>query len=66
MNWERVFQKKLPYINPTYETDSIMIWRSKVPGGWLILTVLCDSASTSFYPDPEYKWVTEAVPTMER
>ena len=39
---------------------SIPMWRTPVPGGWLIMTLIQGTAThtttTSFYPDPEHIW----------
>jgi hypothetical protein len=43
----------------------IEVSRAKVPGGWLVLTVVkgeVDQASTSFYPDPDHTWDGSSVP----
>jgi len=34
------------------------LYRSKVPGGWLVVVVggESESASLTFYPDPEHQW----------
>lgn len=31
------------------------VYRSKVPGGWLVL-VANNARGITFYPDPEHKW----------
>ena len=37
--------------------QGFFVYRSKVPGGWLVWAHWRESAgSLTFYPDPEYKW----------
>lgn len=40
------------------------MWRSPVPGGWLLMTVNARSSDpqpfVSFYPDPEHVWSGQA------
>ena len=39
---------------------AILMWRTPVPGGWLILTQTSGGTSfdttTTFYPDPDHIW----------
>jgi hypothetical protein len=44
--WEKVA--------PTALFEAPMIWRSKVPGGWLVM--VADSAVVTFYPDAKHLW----------
>ena len=42
-----------------WDSDKYSIFRTKVPGGWLVLSKMLNSASDGtmiFYPDPEHKW----------
>jgi len=32
------------------------IYRSKVPGGWLVALESSDSSGLTFMPDPEHQW----------
>jgi hypothetical protein len=32
------------------------IWRSKVPGGWIVLVDGYVERSITFYPDPNHEW----------
>ena len=37
------------------------LWRTKVPGGWLVVIHFsirpsCNAVSPFFYPDPEHQW----------
>ncbi|MBI5885591.1 MAG: hypothetical protein HZB85_03295 [Deltaproteobacteria bacterium] len=34
----------------------IVVYRTKVPGGWLILVKEKEEASITFYPDPTHAW----------
>jgi hypothetical protein len=36
------------------------LWRSKVPGGWIIR--LAHGEGLAFYPDPEHKWDGNSLP----
>ena len=46
-----------------------VIWRTPVPGGWLLMTVNSKSSdpqpTTSFYPDPDHAWNFRADPQSE-
>ncbi len=64
MNWEYLGKDALPpgaVFPKTVET-----WRTKVPGGWLVLTTMATtdgvSQSTTFYPDPAHEWDGQALP----
>ena len=60
-NWNRVPQ----------ETDSpVEVWRSYVPGGWLVAARMkkkggSDAISVVFYPDAKHTWGS-TVPTAEK
>ena len=67
MNWEYLGEQKLPHPGGGFLGDAhypVHLWRSKVPGGWLLMTkydaVKYDAGGTSttltFYPDPEHAW----------
>lgn len=66
LNWENLGKEALPPggIMPwTVET-----WRSRVPGGWLVLTIKDggNQASTlgvTFMPDPAHAWDGNALPS---
>lgn len=34
----------------------IIVYRAKVPGGWLVATRSYDSGGVTFLPDPEHEW----------
>lgn len=34
----------------------IVVYRTKVPGGWLILVKEHEEAGITFYPDPDHVW----------
>lgn len=33
-----------------------MMYRARVPGGWIILSYIGQAGSTVYIPDPEHKW----------
>jgi hypothetical protein len=37
------------------------LWRSKVPGGWII-RLSGNGEGLAFYPDPEHKWDGNSLP----
>jgi hypothetical protein len=42
-------------------------WRTKVPGGWMVIVsftpmISFKDASVAFYPDPEHKWDGNSLP----
>ncbi len=59
LEWERDPQH---WTRVPQEADSpLEVWRSAVPGGWLVAVRMkkkggSDAASVSFYPDPKYQW----------
>ncbi len=63
MEWEAIGKQELKtpgrrgFGSYTYQ---VQMWRSPVPGGWLIMALNSRSNSpdpvTSFYPDPEHHW----------
>ena len=40
------------------ESDTFVIFRSAVPGGWLVTAYIqgINTPSLTFYPDPSHKW----------
>ncbi len=40
--------------------QTVETWRARVPGGWIILTVMPTNDGTAngttFYPDPQHEW----------
>jgi|SRR5579871_6106680 len=62
MKWEQVGRQELwetgvPGKGYAYQ---VWLWRSPVPGGWLLMAVNAKSNGpdpvVSFYPDPEHRW----------
>ncbi len=54
IKWKSLKSKGLPADFETY--------RTKVPGGWLVLVTEFDGCSITFYPDPNHEWAgTDAV-----
>lgn len=37
-------------------SDALAVWRTKVPGGWLVFAKRVDGAGLTFFPDPEHQW----------
>ncbi len=67
LTWEYIGEQKLPHPGGGFLGDAdytVLIWRSKVPGGWLVMSkydsVKYDAGGTStsitFYPDAEHLW----------
>jgi len=58
INWEYLGKEALPpgEVFPL----KVETWRARVPGGWLVLTVMrtgqAPAQSTTFYPDPSHEW----------
>jgi hypothetical protein len=38
------------------------LWRTKVPGGWLVRIMVGEADSAFFYPDPEHVWDGSSLP----
>jgi hypothetical protein len=38
------------------------LYRTKVPGGWLILIEQRDGCGATFVPDPQHKWNGKSLP----
>lgn len=57
MNWEYLGKDALP--PGTIFPKTVETWRAKVPGGWLVLTIMDGQVTThsmAFYPDPAHEW----------
>ena len=56
LEWEYIGKSPLPPGN----MKNVDMWRSKMPGGWLIMTLRVvrdiESVSTIFFADPNYEW----------
>jgi hypothetical protein len=56
LEWEFIGRTPLPPGN----MKNIDMWRLKVDGGWILLTLRAvrdvESISTMFYPDPAHSW----------
>ncbi len=52
--WEEVKceKKEKSFLGPGLAS----MWRTKVPGGWLVRIVDGAADSAFFYPDPEHLW----------
>ncbi len=65
MTWEYVGQQELQSREMRH-TYILEMWRTKVPGGWLVISLNSRSTSpdptTVFYPDPLHEWHPEAPP----
>ena len=71
MQWELVGKQELwesgtPGKGHAYAP---LVWRTPVPGGWLLMTVNSKSSdpqpTTSFYPDPDHVWSFRSDPQAE-
>lgn len=38
------------------------MWRTKVPGGWLVRIIYGAADSAFFYPDPQHLWDDSSLP----
>jgi hypothetical protein len=62
MKWEMVGKQELWERGTTGKgyAYSVLLWRTPVPGGWLMMAVNAKSNSpdpvVTFYPDPQYAW----------
>lgn len=57
MKWEYIGSQDLPHRKGKPLFLHPEIWRSRVPGGWMILTITAgDVKAHSFYPDPDHIW----------
>ena len=74
MEWEELGEQKLLRTGKGGlfggdSTYSIPMWRTPVPGGWFIITMLPSNDSydtnTTFYPDPEHAWDWKVDPEAE-
>lgn len=66
IEWEYLGRQGLP--PGALFPKQVEMWRTPVPGGWLVLTVetqQSDSLSTTFYPDPEHEWDGSSLPREE-
>lgn len=51
MTWEKVDDKcMLPGVG------WVMLFRCRVPGGWLVVLEIVGNNSITFYPDPDHEW----------
>ncbi len=59
MKWESINRQELKEPNSRH-LYLVMMWRTPVPGGWLIMCVNERSndpqPNVSFYPDPSHLW----------
>ena len=68
MRWEYIGTQELstPGKGYTYVTE---MWRTPVPGGWLLMALNARSNSpdpvTSFYPDKEHTWKPSEPPEAQ-
>ncbi|HZT42047.1 MAG TPA: hypothetical protein VFA07_07645 [Chthonomonadaceae bacterium] len=71
MKWEQVGRQALwetgiPGKGYAYQ---VWLWRSPVPGGWLLMAVNAKSngpdPTVSFYPNPEHRWTLEYDPQAD-
>jgi hypothetical protein len=37
-------------------SSPVSLWRSKVPGGWLVAAGQSQGSGVCFYPDPDHSW----------
>lgn len=62
MKWEFIGKEELKEADTTGKGYKYIVsmWRTPVPGGWLIQTINAKSNDpqpmTSFYPDPSHSW----------
>ena len=62
MQWEFLGKQelKLPLSPRKSYTYATAMWRTPVPGGWLVMSLnmngMAPQPATVFYPDPEHVW----------
>ena len=66
MEWEYLGEQKLQMGSHKWAGHyTALMWRTSVPGGWLIITTIGGmppaTSTQSFYPDPDHVW-TGGVP----
>jgi hypothetical protein len=63
MKWQN---KKINSAHPYKATEpvNVNLWRSQVPGGWLVLT--SNSDAVTFIPDPQHSWDWNVTPNTWR
>ena len=71
LQWELLGKQELwdrPQPNKGYAYQ-MLLWRTKVPGGWLLMAVNSKSNNPdpvlSFYPDPDHTWTGGTDPSAE-
>ncbi len=52
IKWEFLGKQELE----EWKESALRIWRTSVPGGWLMLTYFGCTGTQSFYPDPDHIW----------
>ncbi len=52
LRWERL----AAFDDEDELSPDVDMWRTEVPGGWIVLAQAGDGLGTTFYPDPEHKW----------
>ncbi len=67
MQWEYLGKQELATTQPPgiFSTGQALIWRTPVPGGWLIITQLGSGGCQSFYPDANHIWTGDTSKIME-
>jgi hypothetical protein len=62
--WEQLSVAHGAASDPAHATEflSISMYRTKVPGGWLLMARVTHGVSVSFYPDPNHAWDGRSMP----
>ena len=62
--WEQLSVAHGSGASPADATEflSLAMYRTKVPGGWLVMAKVTHGVSVSFYPDPQHAWDGKTLP----
>lgn len=62
--WETLSIAHGSTADPASATEflSIAMYRTKVPGGWLLMAKVTHGVSVSFYADPQHSWDGRTLP----
>jgi hypothetical protein len=69
MQWEKIEDALIPYGSGIFKGETrVLLNRTKVPGGWLVLAVTQDGpdrpTAITFYPDPSHSWDVNGVTSL--
>ena len=56
LNWERLPSKCPMPVDGRPVADVCAVYRTRVPGGWLVRVEMHNGVSVVFYPDSRHQW----------